>query len=143
MDKIHQEGQTDNHYLTRRRNTTLIGIHHTVPYKYRFASSMIKENHPYIADVMLVDLNDGTYGIEIFTEKGGQLIKKGKAQAAGVDLAAVIAEKKNAVKDKLAMPMDREYLPTFLDGKEKNAVWETRAKKCFSCGSCVLVCPTC
>jgi formate hydrogenlyase subunit 6/NADH:ubiquinone oxidoreductase subunit I len=143
LDKIHQEGQTDQHYLARRRSTILVGMYHTLPSKYRFASSMLKDSQIFIADAMLVDLNDGTYGVEVYTEKGAELMKKGKVQTGDASLTAAIEAKKYAVKDKLTLAVDKENLPAFLEGKEKHPVWEARAKKCFSCGSCVLVCPTC
>ncbi|HYW77957.1 MAG TPA: 4Fe-4S dicluster domain-containing protein, partial [Thermoguttaceae bacterium] len=35
------------------------------------------------------------------------------------------------------------YLPKLLGKAYDHAVWEERAKTCFSCGSCNQVCPTC
>jgi len=50
---------------------------------------------------------------------------------------------KHAVPDEAVLPMDRDAVRSYLVGKERHEVWEKRGKKCFSCGSCVLVCPTC
>ena len=51
--------------------------------------------------------------------------------------------RKTAVKDELALPVDRARLPALLAGRERHATFTERGDKCFSCGSCVQVCPTC
>ena len=80
--------------------------------------------------------------VETKTEKGESLMKGSKAEAAD-DLGDKIAAAVSAVKEDLAMPVSAKELPALLTGKEKDPMWGKRAEKCFSCGSCVLVCPTC
>jgi hypothetical protein len=61
-DKAYTEGESDDQYCIRREATTLIGIYPTRQYAPRFSSSMIDENDPYLAaDLMMIDMGDGTY----------------------------------------------------------------------------------
>lgn len=142
LDKVFSEGQTDHHYLKRRAASTLVGIHHTQPYKYRFTSSMVKEEAYKAADVFLTDLGD-SYGVEIVTAKGKALLQGMKFASADKKLAEKVASAKVKIKDEISMPMSREELPKFLHSKENHGEWKRRCELCFSCGSCVTTCPTC
>lgn len=39
--------------------------------------------------------------------------------------------------------MAPEDIPTLLEAGMNHPVWEEKAERCYSCGSCNLVCPTC
>ncbi len=143
LDKAFSEGESDGHYLRRRQNSVLVGIYPTMLYKYRFSSSMIKEDAYKAADCMLIDLGDEHYGVEIVTAKGQKLLSSCGKAANAEALAEKIAQGKQQIKDELTMPIDRDQLPQFLNQKQRHQEWKKRAQKCFSCGSCVLVCPTC
>ncbi len=144
MDKAFTEGKIDAHYCARREKTTLVGIYPTKPGKYRFTSSMIKPEEPYLAaDAFLVDLGDSSYALEIVTDRGKEFFSTSSARPADNDIKAKAEKMKTAVKDAVTLQVKRDDLPSFLDGKEHHPVWETRGAKCFSCGSCVNVCPTC
>jgi formate hydrogenlyase subunit 6/NADH:ubiquinone oxidoreductase subunit I len=144
LDKAFTENKIDAHYCTRREKTTLVGIYPTKPGKYRFTSSMIKPEEPYLAaDAFLIDMGDDSYTIEIVTDRGKEFFSASAAKPATADGKAKAEKMKTAVKDTVTLKIKREDLPPFLDGKERHPVWETRGAKCFSCGSCVTVCPTC
>jgi ferredoxin len=51
------------------------------------------------------------------------------------------AAKAQAITNRL--PFDTKYLPEILEESYDSLVWQATAQRCFSCGSCVLVCPTC
>jgi NAD-dependent dihydropyrimidine dehydrogenase PreA subunit len=143
-DKAYSSGETDDQYCERRTNTTLIGLYPTRAYKYRFTSSMIQERDPYLAaDLMMVDMGDDTYAVEIVTDKGKALIGKAAARPADPATIKAMAARKNFVKDELSLPVKREELQKRLAGQERHETFSTRGDKCFSCGSCVNVCPTC
>ena len=144
LDKAFFEGENDAHYQSRRKASILVGLYPTRTFTYRFTSSMIKESEAYLAsDAMLVDMGDGRYAVELVTEKGRALFDRSKAAPAGKDIEIRIAQQKTAVADQVQMPMEREAVARFLIGKEDHPEWAARAEKCLSCGSCVLVCPTC
>ncbi len=144
LDKAFTEGKIDSHYCARREKTALIGIYPTRPAPFRFTSSMIKPEEPYCAaDAFLVDLGDDSYAVEIVTDRGKEFFSTSKAAIAKAGVRARAESRKGFVKDSVTLPVARESLPAFLEGKERHPVWEARAAKCFSCGSCVNVCPTC
>jgi ferredoxin len=143
LDRAFSEGSSDGNYLSRRSQTLIIGMYPTRPYKHRFTSSMIREEAYKAADCMLIDCGDDTYVIEVISPQGKQLLKDSAAKPASPQAVQKAAAKKNAVIDETALPMKREDAPAFLAGKEHHEIWEKLAQKCFSCGSCVLVCPTC
>lgn len=144
LDKAFTEGNIDANYCTRREKTTLVGIYPTKPGVYRFTSSMIKPEEPYLAaDAFLVDMGDSSYVVEIVSDRGKEFFSASAATPADADIKAKAEKAKTAVKDTVTLQVKRDALPSFLDGKERHPVWETRGAKCFSCGSCVTVCPTC
>jgi formate hydrogenlyase subunit 6/NADH:ubiquinone oxidoreductase subunit I len=143
-DKVYSQDQTDTQYCDRRAQVTLVGLYPTKPYQYRFTSSMIREKDPYLAaDLMMTDMGDGTYAVEIVTDKGKALLSGSGAATADAATVKKMAGRKNAAKDGVALPVKREELAKKLAGQEKHETFKTRGDKCFSCGSCVLVCPTC
>ena len=143
LDRAFSEGTSDGNYLSRRSQTLILGIYPTRPYKHRFTSSMIRDEAYKAADCMLIDCDGDTYGIEIISQQGKQLFNKSTAQPASPQIIQKATTMKNAVADEVTLPMSRDEAPTFLTGKENHPIWEKLAQKCFSCGSCVLVCPTC
>lgn len=143
LDKAFNEGQSDGHYLCRRENTTLIGSYPTVAFPYRFTNSMIQDDAYKAADLFIIDMGD-SFGLEVITEKGKKLAAQMEHLVAETaDLKEKIAAGKNRVADPIAMPVSRQQLPEFLKSRDKHPEWKRRAERCFSCGSCVLVCPTC
>ena len=143
-DKAYTDGETDDQYCARREATTLVGIYPTRPYAPRFSSSMINETDPYLAaDLMMIDMGDQTYAIEIVTEKGRNLIARSAARPADAKTKAAIPARKKAVPDAITLPVKRDELAMRLAGKERHETFTNRGAKCFSCGSCVNVCPTC
>jgi ferredoxin len=144
LDKAFSEGKFDSHYCTRREKTTLIGIYPTKPGKYRFTSSMVKPEEPYLsADAFFIDVGGGGFAVEIVTDRGKEFFSSAKTSPASAAVKTKAETMKTAVKDPVSLPVKRDDLPSFLAGKERHPVWDARAKKCFSCGSCVTVCPTC
>ncbi|HUI94096.1 MAG TPA: 4Fe-4S dicluster domain-containing protein [Chitinivibrionales bacterium] len=144
LDKAFSEENVDAHYCERREKTILIGIYPTKPGKYRFTSSMIKPEEPYLAaDAFLIDVGGDLYAVEIVSENGKEFFSNSKAKPAPGEMKTKTEKMKTAVKDGVSLSVKRDELPKFLEGKERHPVWEKRGEKCFSCGSCVMVCPTC
>jgi sulfhydrogenase subunit beta (sulfur reductase) len=146
LDQLFREDNGDVHYLDRRKNITIVAVDVKTASKNVFASSMktavAKEGY----DVLLTDVGDG-FVVEAATDKGQALLTKAKgATDAGTEDLA----KRKQVWDyntrhlnQHPLKCDPAYLPKLLDKAYKHPVWERRAKTCFSCGSCNLVCPTC
>jgi sulfhydrogenase subunit beta (sulfur reductase) len=146
MDTLFSQDNVDSHYMQRRRHITIIACDVQTPSKNVFASSMGSAVVKQGFDILLTEIGDG-YVVEAATEKGRTLLAQasGAADASDADLS-----KRQAVWDKNGKGLNRHelkcaphYLPKLLDKAYDSKVWEEKAKTCFSCGSCNLVCPTC
>lgn len=119
----------------------MIGVYPTKPFKYRFSRSVIRDQYRKVADVMLVDMGEA-YVVEILSEKGKKYLEGAKTAANDFSMKA-IEDAKNVVKDDHKIPIPFELVPEYLGKNHDHSAWEHFGDKCFSCGSCVLVCPTC
>jgi sulfhydrogenase subunit beta (sulfur reductase) len=141
MDKAFSEGERDEHYMKKRENSLLIGTYPTKPYKYRFSRSVTRDISSKVADLMLVDMGN-EYVLEIHTEKGKKYLEGSKTNKCDYT-AQKIEEAKNRIKDDQKIPLPIELVPEYLAKNHDHPAWEEMGEKCFSCGSCVFVCPTC
>ena len=146
MDRIFSEGEPDSHYLRRRANITIVAVDVAEASKNTFASEMgtavAKEGY----DVLITDIGDG-YIVDAATAKGEAILAGAKdaAEATEQDLAkrSDIQEQNKTGLCNHKLDCDLSELPALLDEAYDHPVWEEKAKTCFSCGSCNLVCPTC
>ncbi len=141
MDRAFSEGERDEHYMKKRDNSILVGLYPTKYFKYRFAKSVVRDQAYKVADLMMVKMN-GDYVVEVVSEKGKDFIKGGNFIENTYTLQE-IDDAKNKVKDDQKIPISVELIPDYLGKNHGHPVWEVFGEKCFSCGSCVLVCPTC
>ena len=146
MDQLFRRDNYDTHYMTRRHSIAIIACDVVTPSKNVFASSMgtavVREGY----DILLTDIGD-SYIVEAATEQGERLLAQAKD---AVDATRKDIEKRQQIWDrnkkqlnKHQLKCDPAYLPKLLDRAYTHPVWEEKAKTCFSCGSCNLVCPTC
>lgn len=141
MDRAFLEGERDEHYMTKRENSLLIGLYPTRQFKYRFARSVVKDQFYKVADLMLIDMGKD-YAVEVVSEKGEKFLAGSSVGQNSYSLKE-IEEAKNRIKDDQKLPVSVELSPEYLTRNYRHPAWEYFGEKCFSCGSCVLVCPTC
>ncbi len=146
MDTLFSQDNYDSHYMQRRQHLTIIACDVQTPSKNVFASSMGTAVVDKGYDILLTQVAGG-YVAEAGTEKGTALLGQadGGADAAPEDLAQrqAVQDKNRKELNRHALKCDTKYLPKLLEKAYDNSVWEEKAKTCFSCGSCNLVCPTC
>jgi len=146
MDKLYSEDNFDSHYMRRRENATIIACDVARASENVFASSMGTATVSEGFDILLTDIGD-FYVAEAATDKGEKLLvnAEGVSTADDEDLKAreKIQEenKKNLNKHKLGCKPSE--LSGLLEKAYNHPIWEELGKKCFSCGSCNQVCPTC
>lgn len=145
MDELFSQDNYDSHYMTRRKNITIIACDVVTPSKNVFASSMGTALVEKGYDILLTDIGDA-YIADIATEKGMALLSK----ATVTEPTAEDLNKRKQVQDKNQQALDNHKLkcktsdlPALLEKAYKNPVWDEKSKTCFSCGSCNQVCPTC
>jgi ferredoxin len=97
-------------------------------------------------DALLTDIGDA-FLMESASPKGDNLMAKAKE---AVDADAKDIEKRQKVwaenekrLNKHKLQCEAAYLPKLLERAYNHPVWEEKARTCFGCGSCNLVCPTC
>jgi sulfhydrogenase subunit beta (sulfur reductase) len=146
MDILFSQDEYDHHYMDRRKNITIIACDVVTPSRNVFASSMqtavVKEGY----DILLTDIGDG-FILDAPTEKGQSLLEKaaGAAEPTQQDLKKRddIQKQNQSRLDVHKLKCEPSELPGLLEKAYEHPIWEEKARTCYSCGSCNLVCPTC
>jgi len=146
LDILFSENNEDIHYKARREATTIVACDVQAASENVFAGCMGTATVDSGYDIMLTKIND-EYLVDINTEKGEvlthDLIDLPDATDNDLETRERIREsnRKNLRKHELRPAVG--YLPKLLGETYDHELWEEKAKLCFSCGSCNLVCPTC
>lgn len=145
LDEVFSTNVADPNYLSRRDRAIIIAQDCDQPCdEYSFCHDMGTNTVDSGFDLMLTDIGDAWF-IEIGTERGRDLIDRPEFRKAhGDDFARrqEFLERKQSAFHK-RIPVDTKYLPEILEDSYDSLVWEAIGRRCFSCGSCNLVCPTC
>ena len=147
LDAVFSDNEGDPNYLSRRQRAVIIGLDCKQPCDdHQFCLDMGSLNRRDGADIFLTDLGD-RYFVELLTERGREVLLKAAPNArpaASDDFAArQDIEEQKAKNFHHKLPFDVKYLPEILEESYDSLIWEAVARRCFSCGSCNLVCPTC
>lgn len=145
IDKLYSQDNYDEHYMRRRSHATIIACDVKTPSENIFASSMGTATVDEGFDILLTDIGD-SYVAQPGTEQGEKLLARtNAAKASEQDLAQRrrIQEKNNKELNKHQLKCNPDYLPTLLEKAYDHPIWDELAEKCFACGSCNQVCPTC
>jgi len=145
LDMTFKDAYEDPYYLSKRKNTVLIGLGCTNPYDSCFCTSLgISPGESNDVDLMLTDIGD-EFLIEPISEAGKGLIAKtnGLEEATEAD-EATAREVKEASYHKVTRKIDTEGIKEkLLSSFDNQDYWEKVAAKCISCGICTFLCPTC
>lgn len=145
LDHAFKGDYEDPYFLTRRKNTVLIGLSCNKPEINCFCTSF--DDSPASSknvDILLTDIGDKYY-VEVTNDKGKQLTK-------GLSSLFKPAKESDANKkkeiEKKAVDMISRHQKTDditkkLDKIFENPFWKEVAFKCVGCGTCTYLCPTC
>jgi ferredoxin len=146
MDRYFSEDNPDNHYIAKRDNTTIIGLDPINVSENAFCNAMNAATVDGGFDLMLTDIGD-KYVVAVGSEKGETLLAENAkcADASKGDSKARDEARKKAAElcAKQETSFTAQELPDLLAKGESHPVWEKNGDKCLSCGSCVMVCPSC
>lgn len=145
LDEAFMKGNPDPNYIARRENTIIIGIDCLNPSPKSFARSMGTYFTDSGFDLLLTDIWSN-YIVTVGSEKGAELLSKYTKvrEPTGDEIARQREVREKALtRYKLSLDIPRERLPKLLEESYDDVYWESRSEKCLSCGSCVMVCPTC
>lgn len=146
LDEIFSDSPQDANYLARRANTRIIALECARPcsaYNLCFDKGTYRVEWGY--DLLLVDLGD-RYFIFTRTAAGEAMIEglaclKAATPADREALGKVREMQTASFKPRLAGPVNR--LPSALKDAYDDLLWEAIGRRCLSCESCTMVCPTC
>jgi sulfhydrogenase subunit beta (sulfur reductase) len=145
LDDIFAEGSPDAHYRSRRDNTLMIGIDCKSPcWEHSFCKSMgtLKPGGGY--DIFLTDMGD-EYAVQVATGEGQALLEYGTFHYPDLKFKDAFHV---AWRIKLAdfpdrIEFDTDRLPAMLAEAYDDLIWDALEERCFDCGACTVVCPTC
>lgn len=147
MDTFFRTDFPDNYYLRRREDTTLISIGCSEPGEWCFC--ICGDCGPFLEkgyDIQLTDLGN-FYLAEIGSEKGKKLVTENDnffTQASEEHLERrkeIDREAEN--KFKLPTSYFTKAIKKVSTDEVPEKTWEEIGDRCFSCGGCAHVCPTC
>jgi sulfhydrogenase subunit beta (sulfur reductase) len=143
MDKIFMGEPPDRYYRARRENALIIG-HSCHPDKYCFCQSLGTGYALDGFDIFLHELGDA-YFVRVGSDKGSAIMGTNSGLLKVMDSSDIRmfmdAERKR--EGEFTLKLDTNGLADMLSLTYEGRVWEEYADKCFGCGSCNLVCPTC
>ncbi len=146
LDDVFSKDTKDPYYLSRRDRAIMIGLDCQKPCDEKsFCKDMGSLDVDTGFDMMMADLGDRYY-VSVATDIGQNLVDQSDlfSEATPADHTAhqkVQSDKQNNFTNKI--PYETKYLPELLEHSYDSLIWEANAKKCFSCGQCNLICPTC
>ena len=145
LDAVFTGSLVDVNYRARRNATAIIGVDCLNPGPYSFAASMGTAMPPRIFDLWLTDLGD-EYLIEVDSSRGEGLLKRYLKTRSASEAQIRQRDKlrqESLTKYQLSLDISPQGIPEVLDKAWNSPLWEELGQKCFACGSCTMVCPTC
>ncbi len=145
LDTAFSTTNPDINYISRREKTTIIGVDCLNPNPNAFCPSLGTATTETGFDLMLTDIGD-SYVVAIGSSKGKELLTKyaKTREASQQEVAQRDSERQKALsRYKVTLNMPPEAIPELLDKSWDSALWKEKGERCLSCGSCVMVCPTC
>jgi sulfhydrogenase subunit beta (sulfur reductase) len=153
LDRVFTRTFRDEHYLSRRANLFIVGIDCAKPCTEGVFCRDMKGNEATEGfDVMCYPLSrnrageEMRYGVVFGTAAGREFILYARAGERPTVEDERVFERYQAAKRAAfptMIPYDVDSLPQLLERSYDSLLWEATARRCYSCGSCNLSCPTC
>ncbi len=137
----------DVHYAARREQILVVAVTCSDPAGTCFCSSMGTGPDPDSGfDLALTEIDDASghrFLVRVGTARGAELLERCPTyEASDADAAAAAAVVDQAVA-RMGRQLDTTDLRDLLYANADHSRWEEVAQRCFACGNCTLVCPTC
>jgi sulfhydrogenase subunit beta (sulfur reductase) len=143
LDLVFGGRYRDEFYFARRRNTAIIGID-CIPDEHCFCRSTGTDFTEDGFDLFFSDTGT-SYLVRVGTSLGDDMVLAASSLFGEVRDAEKEAYKRRSSQRIRAFETEihLEDLPEIMDLEYESGMWEDLGKKCLSCGSCSMVCPTC
>jgi sulfhydrogenase subunit beta (sulfur reductase) len=134
----------DPNYLSKKEASLVIGIDCTKKCdKKAFCFKVNSQNASTGADILLKDIGE-IFLVNIISPQGKKFVLK-YLKTDKADLAQIVLFEKEKQKSfGKEKPFKKlEKLPEIFEKYKNHKVWTEEGNRCLSCGSCIMVCPTC
>lgn len=144
MDEVFAESNGDPNYLAKREKAVVIGVDCLKPCDEDAFCYLVNAHYaPLGCDLMLHELGND-YLVSIVTEKGEEFTEKYLAvEEADQELFKEFQKMKDKGFENLKPMKNLGNLADIFEANKNHPIWQEEGEKCLSCGSCVMVCPTC
>lgn len=171
MDTVFKDANEDQNYIKKRDESIIVGVNIVNVSPYSFAGSMGTAIIDEGFDLMLTDIGD-SYAIEVGSKKGEEFLGQfSNVKDADEAVEEKVAEHKNTITarferrlnfqveelplmlrknidDEVTFQKELSNPTVILRGMLRRSIknemfWEEHSKKCLTCGTCIMVCPTC
>ena len=145
MDQIYLGEHIDEHYRARRENTLIIASDILNVPERAFCASMGTHLIDEGFDLLVTDLGDRVVITEGTNEGRSLLEDHADAEEATAEDEEAVRRLREELPSKYAREVlvDQKEWPSVLEDNYDHPVWGEQARKCLTCGTCTLVCPTC
>jgi len=144
LDVLFREGYADHNYLANRESAYIVGSSVQKNYEHAFFGSVSLEVPLTGHDLFLTRI-EGGYTVDVLTAKGEELaalvtltgasdVQVNVAKKVNDDAAANCPKKINYTSEEIQAKMRASW---------NSPIWDEASDRCFSCGSCNMVCSTC
>ena len=143
LDRVFSGRYRDEYYFSRRENVSLIGIS-CLSDDFCFCNSMGTDYVDTGFDLFLSEITDG-YLVRVGTSKGDDMVNLSKELFQEITQQEIDDYKDYALAKKKGFKrfLNIRNLPEIMDLEHKSSLWDELGKKCTSCGTCSMCCPTC
>lgn len=149
LDEAFAESRGDPNYLAKREASVVICVDckevcDEDAFCYNVNSNYAEAGY----DIMLHDMAgtalDGAYAVTVKTDKGRAFAEQYfNAKPAAPDFLEPFQQAKQQAFSPYSSFSKLDQLPEIFEAGKQHPVWKEEADKCLSCGSCIMVCPTC
>ncbi|MDD4888910.1 MAG: 4Fe-4S dicluster domain-containing protein, partial [Phycisphaerae bacterium] len=146
LDKVFDTKNKDPYYQSRRERALIVGMDCGCPCdEHQFCLDMGSLYPKKGYDLFCQDLGDRFY-VTVGTPAGQAVIDSTRLFTAATPADLLAHEEFEAAKTERftrKLPFSADRIPELLGESYDSLIWDAVARRCFSCGSCNLVCPTC
>jgi sulfhydrogenase subunit beta (sulfur reductase) len=129
------------YYQSRRKNTFIVGIDH-LACEGGFCRSLGTDTVSRGFDLFFTDIGD-RYFVQIGSDRGYTCLQQVPVSDVTQQDTDGYLRAKRRIAESFTTRVDMQNLPNLMDIEFESEVWKKWGAKCFSCGSCAMVCPTC
>ncbi|MFW6323850.1 MAG: 4Fe-4S dicluster domain-containing protein, partial [Desulfovibrionales bacterium] len=136
-------------YRNRRDATIVFGLHPLQISKTSFWASVDADNVDIGFDLYWIKISAGAFLVEVGSAQGEEMLigvpglNLERSTPAEREAARLEKLKVSRISSRKGLRFPWRETPKILSKSWDSPLWKERARTCLSCGSCVLVCPTC